>query len=68
MQSSTCALAGAVFGALAGLVLALLGTAVAVVIHLGYWLTVIGGGVLICAVVGFVGGVLYAAVHNLVDG
>lgn len=62
----TCAVGGAVFGVIAGLVLALLGTAVAVVFHLGYWLTVVGGAVLVCAVVGFVGGVLYAAFHNLV--
>ena len=62
----TCAVAGAVVGILAGLVLALLGTAVAALFHVGYVLTVIAGAVLVCAVVAFVGGVLYAAVHNLV--
>jgi len=62
----TSAVAGAVFGAFVGLVLALLGTVVAVVIHVGYWLTVIAGAALVCAVVAFVGGVLYAAVHNLI--
>ena len=45
----TSALAGAFFGAFVGLVLALLGTAVAVVFHVGYWLTVIAVAALVFA-------------------
>ena len=59
---------GAVVGLFAGLALALLGTAIAVVIHLGAWLVQIIGTTLICALGGFVVGVIYAAVYNLVAG
>ena len=59
---------GAVIGFFAGLALALLGTAIAVVIHLGAWLVQIIGATLICALLGFVGGVIYAGIYNLVAG
>ena len=59
---------GAVVGFFAGLALALLGTAIAVVINLGAWLVQIIGATLICALGAFVVGVIYAAVYNLVAG
>ena len=59
---------GAVVGVFAGLALALLGTVIAVVIHLGAWLVQIIGATLICALGAFVVGVTYAAVYNLVAG
>jgi len=62
------AVIGAVVGLIAGLVLALLGTAIAVVIHVGAWFVQIVGSTLICATVAFVGGLIYAAIYNLVVG
>ena len=60
------AVIGAVFGVIAGLMLALVGTAIAVVVHLGLWLVQIVGSTLICALGAFLGGVIYAAIYNLV--
>ena len=46
--------------------MALLGSAVAVVIHVGAWLVQIIGSTLVCALIAFVVGVIYAAIYNLV--
>ena len=62
------AVIGAAFGFIAGLALALLGTAIAVVIHLGAWLVQIVGAMLIFALGAFVVGVIYAAIYNVVAG
>ena len=62
------AVIGAVVGFIAGLAMALLGTAVAVVIHVGAWLVQIIGTTLVCALGSFVGGVIYAAIYNLIAG
>lgn len=62
------AVIGAVLGFIAGLAMALLGTAVAVVIHAGAWLVQILGATLIFALGGFLGGMIYAGIYNLVAG
>ena len=60
------AVIGAVFGFVVGLAWALLGSAIAVVIHVGAWLVQIIGSTLVCALIAFVVGVIYAAIYNLI--
>ena len=62
------AVIGAVVGAIAGLILAMVTTVVGVVIIVWFWFVQIIGMSLICAIGAFVGGVIYAAIYNVVAG
>ena len=59
---------GVVFGVIAGLILALFSTALGGSFLGGNWFIQLIGLTLIYAVGGFVGGVIYAALYNLVAG
>lgn len=59
---------GAVFGVIAGLVLALFSSALGGSFLGGNWFVQLIGLTLIYAIAAFVGGVIYAAIYNLVAG
>ena len=58
----------AVFGVIAGLILALFAGALGEPFLGGNWFVQLIGLTLIYAIAGFVGGVIYAAIYNLVAG
>ncbi len=60
------AVIGAIFGFVVGIAWALLGIVIAIVIDVGAWLVQIIGSTLVCALIAFVLGVIYAAIYNLV--
>lgn len=59
---------GAVFGVIAGLILALFSGALGEAFLGGNWFVQLIALVVIYAIVSFVGGVIYAAIYNLVAG